>query len=234
MTDAPCAFRSLTETFPGSLAAFDEDGLIRDDHLTRLVLSNHRAHGRPFRSGAFASVQPLAYGYVEAEIRAAAGPGLITGFFLHRDRPRQEIDIELVGDDPTRMLVNVYFNPGDAGSSMAYGYRGSPCRIDLGFDATHDFHHYAIEWGPQGVVWRVDGRVIHRRSSWDPTPIPHLPMHLHGNLWVPRSRELTGRIVKAKLPATATFRNVAIWADDDGVRSGETVARPITSAHDET
>lgn len=232
MTDAPSAFRNLTETFPGNLAAFAEDGLIRDNGLIRLVLSNNNARARPFRSGAFASTEPLAYGRVEAEIMAASGPGLITGFFLHRDGPRQEIDIELVGDDPTRMLVNVYFNPGDAGSSMAYGYRGSPYRIDLGFDATRDFHHYAIEWCPQGIVWRVDGRVVHRRSSWDPTPIPHLPMRLHGNLWAPRSRELTGRIVKARLPATATFRNVAMWARDADARSGET-ALPITSpGHD--
>lgn len=211
MTDDPSAFRNLNETFPGNLAMFAEDGLIRESHSIRLILRKNSAHGRPFRSGAFASTEVLAYGCVEAEIRAASGPGLITGFFLHRDKPRQEIDIELVGDDPTRMLANVYFNPGDAGASMAYGYRGSPCRIDLGFDATRDFHHYAIEWGPQEIMWRVDGRVVHKRSSWDPTPIPHLPMHLHGNLWAPRSRELTGRIAKAELPATATFRNVAMW-----------------------
>jgi GR25 family glycosyltransferase involved in LPS biosynthesis len=223
MTEAPSAFRNLAETFPGNLAAFAEDGLFRDNGLIRLVLSNNSAHGRRFRSGAFASAERLAYGRVEAEIRAASGPGLITGFFLHRDGPRQEIDIELVGDDPTRMLTNVYFNPGDAGSSMAYGYRGSPWRVDLGFDATRDFHHYAIEWGPQGIVWRVDSRVVHRRSSWDPTPIPHLPMHLHGNLWAPRSRELTGRIVKAQLPATATFRNVAMWAQDAAAHWGQTV-----------
>jgi hypothetical protein len=51
----------------------------------------------------------------------------VTGFFLHRHDPRQEIDIELTGDDPWRMLANVYFNPGDEGAAMAYGYRGSPC-----------------------------------------------------------------------------------------------------------
>lgn len=218
MTDAPSAFQSLNETFPGNLATFTEDGLTREGHSIHLVLSNNSASGRPFRSGAFASTTALAYGRIEAEIRAAAGPGLITGFFLHRDGPRQEIDIELVGDDPTQMLANVYFNPGDAGSSMAYGYRGSPCRIALGFDATRDFHHYAIEWGPEEIVWRVDGDTVHRRTSWDPTPIPHLPMHLHGNLWAPRSRELTGRIGKDQLPATATFRNVAMWSAPDALR----------------
>lgn len=215
MKDTPSAFRTLTETFPGNMATFVTEGLVYSKTGVRLTLSKG-AHSRPFRSGAFASVAPFAHGRFEGEIKAAAGPGLITGFFLHRNAPRQEIDIEFIGDDPTRMLANVYFNPGDVGSTMSFGYRGSPCRIDLGFDATLDFHHYMIEWQPEGITWRVDGRIVHTRAGWDPTPVPHLPMYLHGNLWAPRSRELTGRIVDRHLPATAMFRNVSIstWAEN--------------------
>ena len=212
MMDSPSMFRTMTETFPGNMAAFVTDGLVHRETGVGLILSKaSSAHSRPYRSGAFASVAPFAYGRFEAEIKAAVGPGLITGFFLHRDTPRQEIDIEFVGDDPTRMLANVYFNPGDAGTTMAFGYRGSPCRIHLGFDATLDYHHYAIEWRPEGITWLVDGRIVHTRTGWDPTPIPHLPMNLYGNLWAPRSRELSGHIIDRHLPATATFRNVSIW-----------------------
>ncbi|PWQ88875.1 glycoside hydrolase, partial [Enterococcus faecium] len=91
---------------------------------------------------------------------------------LHRDAPRQEIDVELAGDDPRSMLVNVYFNPGDDGAAMNFGYRGSPCRIDLGFDATSDFHVYTVDWRPDRITWLVDGHVVHERLGWDPTPIP--------------------------------------------------------------
>jgi hypothetical protein len=49
---------------------------------------------------------------------------------------------------PGECWPNVYFNPGDDGTAMGFGYRGSPCRIDLGFDATADFHLYAIDWRP--------------------------------------------------------------------------------------
>lgn len=149
------------------------------------------------------------------EIKAASGAGLVTGFFLHRDAPRQEIDVELIGRDPTYMLVNVYFNPGDDGATITFGYRGSPCRIDLGFDATLDFHRYAIDWRPGYIAWSVDGRIVHERVGWDPTPIPHLPMRLHANLWVPRSEELAGRINDGILPATATFRNVSVHASSN-------------------
>ena len=198
-------------TFPGNLAAFTRDRLIHGPNGAELVLSASYDGGRPYRSGAFASARSFMHGRFEAEIRAARGAGLVTGFFLHRHGPRQEIDIELTGDDPFRMLANVYFNPGDEGAAMSYGYRGSPCRINLGFDASEDFHLYTIEWRPGCISWSVDKVVLHERGGWDPTPIPHLPMRLHGNLWAPRSNELAGRVDQSALPSVANFRNVAIW-----------------------
>jgi GR25 family glycosyltransferase involved in LPS biosynthesis len=211
MTTATPLLPGRVETFPGNLAAFAREGLVHDTDGAQLVLSKIANGNRPYRSGAFASVRAFGHGRFEAEIRAARGSGLVTGFFLHRDSPRQEIDVELTGDDPHSMLVNVYFNPGDDGAAMEFGYRGSPCRIDLGFDATLDFHLYAIDWRPGCISWSVDGRAVHERAGWDPTPIPHLPMRLHANLWAPRSEELAGRIDESALPSTATFRNVSIW-----------------------
>lgn len=210
MTEPSSSFPGLIETFPGNLASFAQKGLHYSDDGAELVIDAIEGGLRPYRSGAFASVRAFRHGRIEAEIRAAPGSGLITGFFLHRDAPRQEIDIEFAGADPTRMLANVYFNPGDDGTAMTFGYRGSPCRIDLGFDATADFHLYAIDWRPDRVAWLVDGKIVHERVGWDPTPIPHLSMRIHANLWAPRSEELAGRIDKRTLPASAAFRNVSI------------------------
>jgi GR25 family glycosyltransferase involved in LPS biosynthesis len=210
MTEPSRSFPGLIETFPGNLASFTREGLQHSDEGAQLVIEVIESGRRPYRSGAFASVRSFPHGRFEAEIRAAQGSGLVTGFFLHRDTPRQEIDIEFAGADPRRMLVNVYFNPGDDGTAMGFGYRGSPCRIDLGFDATADFHRYAIDWRPDRVTWLVDGRVVHERVGWDPTPIPHLNMRVHANLWAPRSKELAGRIDEHKLPAAAAFRNMLV------------------------
>jgi hypothetical protein len=206
------AFPKLVETFPGNLASFTQEGLVHDESGARLVVEKAVAGGRPYSSGAFASARSFEYGHFEAEIKVPSGAGLVTGLFLYRDAPRQEIDIELAGCDPRRMLVNVYFNPGDDGASLSFGYRGSPCRIDIDFDVTLDFHLYAIDWRPGRITWSVDGTVAHERVGWDPTPLPYLPMRLHGNLWVPRSQELAGRVQDNVLPATAIFRNVSVWA----------------------
>ena len=211
LTTASPLFAGRVETFPGNLAIFVMGGLSHDSEGARLQLSKANEGIRPYRSGAFASGGTFEYGRFQAEIKAAHGSGLVTGFFLHRDAPRQEIDIELIGDAAGSMLVNVYFNPGDDGATLNYGYRGSPCRIELGFDSTLDFHLYAIDWRPGHISWSVDGRIVHERVGWDPTPVPHLPMRLHANLWAPRSEELGGRIDEQSLPSTATIRNVSIW-----------------------
>lgn len=143
-------------------------------------------------------------------MRAARGPGLVTGFFLHRSGPRQEIDVELMGNNPRRVLLNVYFNPGDEGAALDYGYRGSPHAIDLEFDASEAFHRYAIEWSPDRIRWFIDDMLVHERGSWDSTPIPHLPMALHANLWAPRSVELAGVADASLQKATAYFRNATV------------------------
>lgn len=211
MTTETSSFPALVETFPGNLVSFSKDALVHDKDGAHLTVSKVATGTKQYRSGAFASKQLFGYGRFEVEIKAASGSGLITGFFLHRDTPRQEIDIELAGDDPRSMLVNVYFNPGDDGAAINFGYRGSPCRIDLGFDATSDFHVYTVDWRPDRITWSVDGHIVHERVGWDPTPIPHLPMRLHANLWAPRSEELGGRLDPHALPATASFKNVSVW-----------------------
>jgi hypothetical protein len=110
-------------------------------------------------------------------------------------------------------MVNVFFNPGDEGANFDYGYRGTPTYVDLGFDASKEIHRFAIEWSPNEIIWKVDGRTVHKRVIWDPTPIPHLPMLLHVNSWPTRSVELAGRINKRRLPGTAILGSIALEAN---------------------
>ena len=212
MTEASTEFVGLIETFPANLASFAHANIEHGDEGARLTIEAVDGGLRPYRSGAFASVRSFGHGRFEAEIRAAPRSGLVTGYFLHRATPLQEIDIEFPGSNPRRMLANVYFNPGDDGTAMSFGYRGSPCWIDLGFDASADFHRYAIDWRRGRVAWLVDGRVVHERVGWDPTPIPHLAMRVHANVWAPRSEELAGRVDERRLPVSAGFRSVSVRA----------------------
>ena len=163
---------------------------------------------RDYTSASLCSQKAYQYGRFDAAIKPAGVSGLITGMFLHRNSPRQEIDIEFLGRDTTKLLLNVYYNPGEEGAKFDYGYRGTPILIALGFDASRDFHSYSIEWSSTAIRWFVDDQVVHERASWQPTPIPHLPMQFYINLWPSRSKVLAGRLSDHDLPAHCEIKSV--------------------------
>ena len=167
---------------------------------------------RNYSAASLCSRDQYLFGRFEAVIQASNVPGVVTGFFLHRNSPRQEIDFEIAGNRPDRLLVNVFYNPGAEGANFDYGYRGAPSSIELGFDASKSTHCFAIEWSACEIRWLVDDRLVHRRVMWDPTPIPHLPMTLHVNCWPSRSTELAGRINGRTLPATAIVSSIGMTA----------------------
>ena len=210
------------DTFPSNLALFRPSNFtIGTDKVAQLTLRNERTPVRQFTSASIASRRRYLYGRFEAEVRPSNVPGLITGVFLHRNAPRQEIDLEFLGRDTTKLLVNVYYNPGVEGTKLEYGYRGTPTIIDLGFDAASEFHRYEIEWCSASIRWRVDGRLVYERVLWDPTPIPHLPMQLNVNLWHSRSKELAGKLAEGDLPAQSYIRSIGIHSPPRGSRAPE-------------
>jgi len=198
------------DTFPSNLALFRPANVTELDDGVRFTLRRESSVVREFTAGALSTAEAFLYGRFVADLRPARVAGLVTGMFLHRNGPRQEIDIEFTGNDTTRMLVNVYFNPGCDGARLEYGARGTPVLIDLGFDASDEYHHYEIDWSPTGIRWLVDGELVHERHLWDPTPVPHLPMVFHLNLWHTRSRELAGRLRQRDLPAVSSARRFTV------------------------
>lgn len=201
------------DTFPGNLGLFRPANVeCRAEVGAVLRVRREPLRVRDYSAASISSRDRFLFGRFETTLQASKVPGVVTGFFLHRDSPRQEIDVEIVGKRSDRLLVNVFYNPGTEGAKFDYGYRGAPTIIDLGFDAAELPHRFAIEWGPGGIHWLVDDRLVHARVNWDPTPIPQLPMSLHVNIWPSRSRELAGRLARRRLPATAIVKSIAVEA----------------------
>lgn len=202
------------DTFTDNLALFRPSNIeIRPGVGAILFVKSDSLGVRNYSAASICSRDQYLYGEFEANIQASNVPGVVTGFFLHRNSPRQEIDIEIAGNRPDQLMVNVFFNPGGEGANFDYGYRGAPTYIDLGFDASREIHRFTIAWSPNEIIWKVDGRIVHRRVIWDPTPIPHLPMSLHVNSWPTRSAELAGRINKRRLPGAAILGSIALEAN---------------------
>ncbi|MBY6141999.1 family 16 glycosylhydrolase [Leisingera daeponensis] len=204
-----------SDTFTGNAALFRPENVKKYDFEgVSLHVQREELGVRKFSAGAVTSHADFSYGRFEATLQASSVPGVVTGFFLHRNSPHQEIDIEIPGNAPNRLIVNVFYNPGNQGAQFDYGYRGSPMYIELGFDASKGMHQYAIEWTPHEIRWLVDDALVHRRVLWNPTPIPHLPMKLHLNAWPSRSYQLAGRLSARRLPAKAYIHSIRVQSYD--------------------
>ncbi|OPY76703.1 MAG: Beta-glucanase precursor [Syntrophorhabdus sp. PtaU1.Bin153] len=203
-----------SDTFTDNLALFRPSNVeFSSGKGAALSVKREPLGVRDYTAASLCSRDQYLFGKFEATIQASNVSGVVTGFFLHRNLPRQEIDIEIAGNRPDRLLVNVFYNPGGEGANFDYGYRGAPSYIELGFDASKTSHRFAIEWSPCEIRWLVDDNLVHRRAMWDPTPIPHLPLSLHVNSWLSRSTKLAGRINNRRLPATTIVGSLALEAN---------------------
>ena len=135
---------------------------------------------------------------LEAEIRPARADGVLSAMFLYRHDPWQEIDLELLGAQPDRLLINVFYNPSDEGDRHNYGRRGTPVMIDLGFDTS-----------AAGIRWFVDDELVFARDG-DPTLVPHLPMRFFLNTWPIDAEAPAGRLDPGRLPVATTVRSMAV------------------------
>ncbi len=203
-----------SDTFTDNLALFCPTNVEFCPGIGALFSIKKESLGvRDYSAASLCSQDQYLFGKFEASIQASNVPGVVTGMFLHRNSPRQEIDIEIAGNHTNRILVNVFYNPGDEGANFDYGYRGSPTYIELGFDASKECHRFTIEWSPCEVLWLVDDKIVHRRGIWDPTPIPNLPMKFHINSWLTRSIQLAGRINDRRLPTMAILGGITLEAN---------------------
>jgi len=190
------------DTFPSNRVLFRPRNVARQDSRhTALTLRPEVTKVRDFTGAAIASRRSFTYGTFTATLRVPSGSGLVAGLFLHRNNPRQEIDIEFLGRNTRQMLINVFYNPGVSGTKLEYGYRGTPVLVDLGFDASEAFHTYGIEWQPTCIRWHVDGLTVYERPLWGPTPIPDQPMEFNVNLWSSESTDFAGPLDRHALPA---------------------------------
>jgi GR25 family glycosyltransferase involved in LPS biosynthesis len=205
------AWTLRNDTFPSNMALFTPANITETGTHALLILREEQTQVRQLTSGAIASRASYRYGKFRAELRPSSVRGVVTGVFLHRNGPRQEIDIEFLGKDTTTMLVNVFYNPGPEGTKLEYGYRGTPTQIDLGFDAADGFHTYEIDWQPDAIRWLVDGEAVYERAPWNPTPIPDQPLQFNLNLWHSRAKKFAGTLATERLPASASIRSLEIY-----------------------
>ena len=170
-----------TDWRPGQIN-IEEGALL---NLTPKTGADNRFDGASLRRD-----QKSHYGRYEVVMQPAKGSGIITGFFTYTGpyygTQHDEIDIEFLGKDTTRMHV-AWFVDGERTNKF----------IDLGFDAADKPRLYAFEWFPDRLRWFADDKLLFEHRAEDGA-IPQEPSFLFANIWA----------------AETSNRNVRLWSGE--------------------
>jgi endo-1,3-1,4-beta-glycanase ExoK len=150
---------------------------IRFDRTGMTLELTNTGGSPPFSGSEFQRKGNYGYGRYEAVLKASDAYGAVTSFFTHTgpyfDDPHDEVDFEFLGSMPRQVHLNYYKNGKD-----------DSINVQLGFDASKDYHLYAFEWAPDSIRWFVDGEKIHEVTSQTAKPgIPSASGRVIANLW---------------------------------------------------
>lgn len=183
-TDGTYVGQTQFRCTPASLPAIADGNAIiaLDTYNPTAIIPGDSFYGTDLISNqSFAHGEGITF-MVRAKINNPFPAGLVFGIFLYSppdgsDKPHDEIDFEILGNDPTRVYTNIYGNePLGVGHPASHLYMTGPAT---------DYHTYRIDWLPGQVSWYVDGQLI--RTVTTESPIPLGPMYVHLNAWVPKN-----------------------------------------------
>ena len=148
------------------------------------------------------------YGRFEARMKMAALSGTVSSMFVYYDNswekgeePWNEIDIEVLGKAADKWQSNIITRAGDPTIKNTTASESKPLH-EFGFDATQDFHLYAIVWTPEYVSWEIDSVEVRRdtlgmsrgtHADADQVKFLTKEQSLRFNLWASKSSAWTGK-----------------------------------------
>lgn len=154
-------------TWRGNNVVFEND-------VMQLKIDQEEGEANPPWSGAeYRSKKMYHYGMYEVRMKPIKNIGVVSSFFTYTgpsdQNPWDEIDIEFLGKDTTKVQFN-YFTDGVGQHEYVH---------DLGFDASEAFHEYAFEWLEDSITWYVDGVEVYKATE----NIPQTPGKVMMNTW---------------------------------------------------
>lgn len=142
--------------------------------VLNLSITNDWNYGsKPYAGAEYRTRDKFGYGLYQVSMKPAKNPGIVSSFFTYTGpsdgTPWDEIDIEFLGKDTTKVQFNYYTN----------GVGNHEYLYDLGFDASTSYHVYAFNWQPNYIAWLVDGKEVYRAYN----NIPSHPGKIMLNIW---------------------------------------------------
>lgn len=144
-----------------------------DEKLQLIIDNDPKGKDIPYSGGELRSKGFYGYGRYEVSMKAIKNDGVVSSFFTYTGpsdkNPWDEIDIEFLGKNTNKVQFN-YYTKGSGGHEKL---------VDLGFDASEDFHTYAFEWRKDRIDWFVDGELVHTATA----NLPKTPGKIMMNAW---------------------------------------------------
>ena len=130
-------------------------------------------NGSGYTGGEYRTKKYYGYGLYQVNMKPIKNPGVVSSFFTYTGESDgtkwDEIDIEFLGYDTTKVQFNYYTN-GQGNHEYLY---------NLGFDASQSFHTYGFDWNQGSITWYVDGKAVYTATS----NIPDTPGKIMMNVW---------------------------------------------------
>ncbi len=144
-----------------------------DNGVLNLTIDKDHSGKYNYSGAEYRTNDYYSYGYYETSMQAIKNDGVVSSFFTYTgpsdNNPWDEIDIEILGKDTTKVQFNYYTN----------GVGNHEFMYDLGFDASEGFHTYGFDWQPDSITWYVDGKAVHSEYN----NIPSTPGKIMMNVW---------------------------------------------------
>lgn len=169
----------------------------------QLKLENASCSGENYASGEYRSIEFYSFGRVEVQMKPVKASGVVSSLFFYTGpsdgNEHEEIDIEFLGNDTTKMQINFWAVENNQEQEH-------PTLIDLGFDASEAFHSYAIEWRADSIKWYVDNTLVAEKTA-SAGKLPSLDMKIMMNLWACSADTWCGSFNENVLPVQAMYRS---------------------------
>lgn len=152
------------------------------------------------------SNETVRFGRWEIRMQVAATPGSVSTFFTYYNNsylglpePWREIDIEVLGKEAKGFQSNLL-------TGHAAGRTTSEAFHTTADDLTQGFHTYVLDWTPDSIVYRLDGRTVRKTAAPDPqlTDLGDRAQSYRMNLWASTEPAWVGALDPAKLPVIQT------------------------------
>lgn len=170
---------------------WDPTAVTYEDGVAKLsVIDADEGATKPYYGAELRTQKWYNYGYYGVCMKPSGVDGSVSTFFTYTGpyeeydeegnlHPWDEIDIEFVGGDTTRVQFNYY-----AGADPANAI-GHEHWYELGFDAAEDFHEYGFLWEEDRITWYVDNEPVHQvTAKKSPEGIPSYPSRIMASHWV--------------------------------------------------